>query len=217
MLNEKVLYISIISVLTVGLSGCGCLGGCLSGCLVPSTPKPNTLETLHLALYSEANDLLYEGKYRTAVEKYERAFKIRPRRTKVIDVSYIAQFKYRIAFCYAKLAETEEDVSLYLKAEAAVTESYQIAIFPYDQAHILYLWGYILFKQARYEEARAKFEVLTHREIDDRVMWEVLYGLGKSYLELGDEAAARRTFTQLLEHYPRSSYKTEVKRLLEKR
>ena len=43
-----------------------------------------------------------------------------------------------------------------------------------------------------------------------------LHRLGKAYLERGDEASARRTFTQLLEHYPRSSYKAEVKRLLKK-
>ena len=205
MFNDKVFYISIIGVLTLGLSGCGCLGGCLGsclpgcGCLFPSTPNPNTLENLYVELYSEAEDLLYDGEYRAAVEKYEQAFKIRPRRTKVIGVNYISLFKYRIAFCYAKLAEAEGDVSLYIKAEAAVQESYQTAIFPYDQAHILYLWGYILFKQARYEEARAKFEMLTQREIDDRMMWEVLYGLGKAYMELGDEVAARRVLAQLLE------------------
>ena len=45
---------------------------------------------------------------------------------------------------------------------------------------------------------------------------EVLYRLGKAYMKLGDETNARRTFTQLLEHYPDSSYKAEVKRLLEK-
>ena len=204
MLNAKVLYISIIGVLTVGLSGCGCFGGCLSGCgclrgggcLFLSTS--NTLENLHVELYSEANDLLYEGEYRAAVEKYEQAFKIRPRRTQVIDGSYLARFKYCIALCYAKLAEAEDDVSLYLKAEAAIRDSYQLAIFPYDQAHILYLWGYILFKQARYEEARTKFETLTQRNLDYHMMWDVLYALGKSYMELDDEVAARRTFTQLL-------------------
>ena len=204
MLNAKVLYVSIIGVLTVGLSGCGCFGGCLSGCgclrgggcVFPSTS--NTLENLHVELYSEANDLLYGGKYRMAVEKYERAFKIRPRQTKVIDGSYLARFKYCIALCYAKLAEVEENVFLYTKAEAAIRDSYQIAIFPYDQAHILYLWGYILFKQARYEEARTKFETLTQRNLDYHMMWDVLYALGKVYMELNDEVAARRTFTQLL-------------------
>ena len=204
MLNAKVLYISIIGVLTMGLSGCGCLDGCLNGCLpgcgclFPSMPKSNTLENQHVELYREAEDLRYEGEYRAAVEKYERAFKIRPRQTKVIDGSYLSQFKYRIAFCYAKLAEMEGDVSLYTKAEAAIRGSYQIAIFRYDQAHILYLWGYILFKQARYEEARAKFQTLTQRDLYYHMMWDVLYALGKVYMELDDEVAARRTFTQLL-------------------
>ena len=266
MLNEKVLCISIIGILAVGLSGCGCLGclsgcGCMrgGGCVFPSTS--NTLDNLHVALYKEADNLLREGEYKAAVEKYEQAFKIRPRRTKVIDVSYVAQLKYRIAFCYAKLAEAEGEVSLYLKAEAAVRESYQTAILQDDQIHNLYLWGYILFKQARYEEARAKYEEaieiflpegessslilalytlgIVYLELGDEVSArqvfaqflrslgtssmvrnpvgiEVLYRLGKAYMKLGDETNARRTFTQLLEHYPDSSYKAEVKRLLEK-
>ena len=44
----------------------------------------------------------------------------------------------------------------------------------------------------------------------------VLYGLGKVYMELGEEATARRMFTMLLEHYSDSPHKAEVERLLEK-
>ena len=43
-----------------------------------------------------------------------------------------------------------------------------------------------------------------------------LYWLGKAYMEHGDEANARRIFTQLLEHYPYTLYQDEVERLLEK-
>ena len=206
MLNEKVLCISIIGVLAVGLSGCGCFGGCLSGCgclrgggcVFPSTS--NTLDNLHVALYSEAEALFYEDEYRAAVEKYEQAFKIRPRRTKVIDVNYIPRFKYRIALCYTKLAETEGDVSLYIKAEAAIKESYQTAILQDDQMHILYLWGYILFKQTRYEESRTKYEKAIEISVQQRELsyfTAELYRLGKVYLAVGDEAVARRVFAQL--------------------
>ena len=186
----KVLSRSIVGVLTLGLLGCGCL--------LPSTP--NTLQKLYVKLYSEAEDLRYDGEYRAAVEKYEQAFKYRPRPTKVVDVSYLTLFKYRIAFCYAKLAEAEEDVSLYIKATAAVKESYQTAILESDQGHILYLWGYILSKQARYEEARAKYEAAIEiflQQREERFIMGELYTLGKVYLELGDEAAARRIFAQL--------------------
>ena len=206
MLKEKVLCISIIGILAVGLSGCGCLGclsgcGCMrgGGCVFPSTS--NTLDNLHVALYREADDLLHKGEYTAAVKKYEQAFKIRPRRTKVIDVSYVAQLKYRIALCYAKLAEAEDEVSLYLKAEAAVRESYQTAILQDEQIHSLYLWGYILFKQARYEEARAKYEeaieiFLPEGESSSVIL--ALYTLGIVYLELGNEVSARQVFAQFL-------------------
>ena len=186
----KVLIRSIVGVLTLGLLGCGCL--------FPSTP--NTLQNLYVDLYAEAEDLRYDGKYRAAVEKYAQAFKIRPRPTKVVDISYLSMFKYRIAFCYAKLAEAEADDSLYIKAEAAVKESYQTAILEWDKAQILYLWGYILFKQGRYEEASAEYEeaieiFLQHRQVYH--LTDELYALGKVYLALGDETAVRQIFAQL--------------------
>ena len=195
----KVLCRSVIGVFTMGLLGCGCL----------FPYKPNTLMNQYIDLYAEAQSLRYDDEYRAAVEKYEQAFKIRPRHRKVIDVSYIPQFKYCIAFCYAKLAETEADVSFYIKAEAAVKESYQTATLQSDQADILYLWGYILFKQAKYVEARAKYEELLEislqRGFHDRFRFEsTMSNLEKTYLELGDEVAVPRAFRQLAERLERA-------------
>ena len=183
----KVFYISIVGMLTLGLSGCGCL--------FPYTP--NTVQNLYIELYSEAESLRHTNQYRAAVEKYEQAFKIRPRSANIIDARFPALLKYRIAFCYAKLAEAEGDVSVYIKAEAAVRESCQTAILPGHEARILYLWGYILFKQARYEEARTKFEALTGREIGGPLIWDGLYALGKSSMALGDKTAAQWAFNRL--------------------
>ena len=187
----KVLSISIVGVLTLGLSGCGCL----------SPYTPNTVPNQYAELHSEAESLRYAGEYRAAVEKYEQAFKIRPRFRKVIDVSYLPLFKYRIAFCYAKLMEMEGDNSLFIKAEAAIRESYQTATLQTDQIDILYLWGYILFKQARYAEARAKYEELLEialqRGFRDRRFEDALSNLEKTYLELGEEPIAPRAFRQL--------------------
>ena len=188
----KVFNRCIIGVLTLGMLGCGCL--------FPSTP--NTLPNVYVDLYSEANNLKHIGKYSAAVEKYEQAFKIRPRPTKIIDVRFPALLKYQIAFCYAKFAEAEGDALLYTKAEAAIRESYQTAILPNHQAHILYLWGYILFKQGRYEEAGAKFKSISIPRASQygdsaRLMWDGSYALGKTYLGLDDETAARQAFRQL--------------------
>ena len=189
----KIFGISIVGTFMLGVLGCGCL--------FPSTP--NMVTNLY-ADVSEAEDLQYYGKYRAAIEKYEQALKKLPQfpvDTKVINISFPTFFKYHIAFCYAKLVETEGDVSLYIKAEAAARESYQAAVVPSDQVDALYLWGYILFKQARYEEARSKFEDLIEIfpqriENDDRLRGSVLYGIGKAHLELGNEPAAHRTFAQ---------------------
>ena len=253
--------ISLVGILMAGLLGCR---------------QPNLYQDVY-----EAESLRYEGKYRAAIAKYEEAAKKFPHfpdGTKIINVEFLTLFNYGVAFCYAKLAETEGDVALYVKAEAAAKESYQTAILPSDQADPLYLWGYILFKQKRYEEARAKFEALLETLQQNRpdgdfparlfpdfaaggdVTAEALFGLGKVYLQLGDKAAARQAFAQfkerietikqrtssrvyiaealfglgkvylqlgdtttaqsvfaqLLKHFPDSSYKGEVERLLEK-
>ena len=191
----KVFIGSVVGVLTVGLLGCGCL--------YPFMPqRPNLYSDVY-----KAEALRYDRKYRKAIGKYEQASKKLPRfptETKVIHVRFPTFFTYGIAFCYAKLAEVEKDVSLYVKAEAAARESYETAILPSDQADALYLWGYILFKQARYEEALAKFEetligTVPLNRFGADFTAEVLYGLGKAHLELGDKAAARQAFVQFEE------------------
>ena len=193
----KVLIRSIVSVFMIGLLGCGCL--------FPSTPS-NTLTNLYIDLHTAAEFLRSEGKYREAIVKYEHAFKIRPRPTvdtQVIDVSYLALFKYRIAFCYARLAEVEGDASLYIRAEEVVKESYRAATRRSDRMGVLYLWGYILFKQARYAEARAKYEELLEISLQnsfhDILTMGALDALRKTYSELGDAAATPRAFVQIEE------------------
>ena len=189
---RKVFIRSIVAILIVGLLGYG-------GLILVRAQSPN----LYTDVY-KANDLQYDRKYEAAIAKYEQALKKLPRfpaDTKVINVSFPAFFNYHIAFCYAKLAETEKDVSLYIKAEAAARESYETARLSSDQADALYLWGYILFKQGRYAEARAKYEQLIdaapQNGFSDRFLEDALYALGKTYLELGDTAAAGQIFAQL--------------------
>ena len=189
---RKVLTISIVGVLAVGLSGCGCL--------YPFTPqRPNLYSDVY-----KANELRYSGKYGAAIAEYEQALKKLPQfptDAEVINVSFPTYFNYHIAFCYAKLAEVEGDVSLYIKAEAAARESYETAMLISDQADVLYLWGYILFKQGRYAEARAKYEELIdtapQNGFSDRYLEDLMYALGKTYLELGDAAAAWPLLAQL--------------------
>ena len=188
----RILIGSVVGVLIVGLLGCGCL--------YPFTPQsPN----LYADVY-KANDLRYSGKYAEAIAEYEQALKKLPRSptdTKVMNVSFPTFLKYHIAFCYAKLAEANGDISLYVKAEATARESYETAILPPDQTDVLYLWGYILFKQGRYTEALSKFEELINAAPQSgfrgRFLEDALYALGKTYLELGDAAAAGQILAQL--------------------
>ena len=188
----RVLIGNVVGVLTVGLLGCGCL--------YPFTPqKPN----LYADVY-KANDLRYSRKYTKSIAEYEQALKKLPRSptdTKIMNVSFPTFLKYHIAFCYAKLAEANGDISLYVKAEAAAKESYETAVLLPDQADVLYLWGYILFKQGRYAEALSKFEKLIDAAPQSgfrgRFLEEALYACGKTYLELGNATAAGQIFAQL--------------------
>lgn len=207
----KIFGISLVGILMMGLLGCR---------------QPNLYKDVY-----DAEWLRYEGKYRAAIAKYEAASKKFPHfpdDTKIINVEFLTLLNYGIAFCYAKLAETEGDVSLYLKAEVAVKESYQTAILPSNQTEPLYLWGYILFKQERYEEARAKFEtllgILGHNRLDGDFRAKTfldfvddtagaLYGLGKVCLELGDKAAARQTFAQLKKRIETIKQRTSTSRV----
>ena len=189
---RKVFIRSIVGILMVGLLG-------YAGLILLTVLSPN----LYTDMY-KANDLRYDGKYKAAIAQYEQTLKKLPRfpvDTKVINVSFPAFFKYHIAFCYAKLADGEGDVSLYVKAEAAARESYETAILPSDQADALYLWGYILFKQERYEEARAKYAELIDTALQNgfrgRFLENALYALGKTSLELGDPTAAEQILVQL--------------------
>ena len=193
----RILIRSLIGVLTVGLLGCGCLFP--STLFTPGSPNP------YPDVY-KAEDLRYSGKYKIAIAKYEQAFKKFPHfpdGTKVINISFLTFLKYHIAFCYTKLAEAEGDISLYVKAEAAAKQSYQTAMLPSDQADALYLWGYILYKQERYAEARAKFkkllETLRQNEFGTEFTVDALFGLGKALIGIGDTPAAQRVFAQLLE------------------
>ena len=196
--------INIVPVLMLGLLGCGCL--------FPSTPRdPN--------LYFKAQRLRAIGEYEAAIAKRDQVTKKRgvlPLNTKVIDVSAATQYTYYIAFCYAKLAESEADVSLYVKAEEVVKDSFQTAVLHSDQARVLYLWGFILFKQARYEEARTKFltakQTALRSGLKGDFITDILFAIGKTHLELGDETAARQTLGQLeVRTKPtRYDYKDEV-------
>ena len=191
----KVFGGGLAGMLTVGLLGCGCL--------LPSTwMRPATLYT---DMY-EAEALKEAGQYRKALAKYEHAYRKFPRfpvETQVIHVSFPALLKYHIAFCYAKLAETERNISLYSEAEAAAQQSYRTAILASDQADALYLWAYILFKKGRYQEARAKFEalleILQQNAFGPEFTVDTLFGLGNTLIGLGDKAAAQQVAAKLLE------------------
>ena len=188
----KIFNRCIVGVLTLGMLGCGCL--------FPYTP--NTLPNLYVELYSEANDLQHIGEYSTAIKKYEEVFKIRPHPTKIIEVRFPALLKYNIAFAtlnWQKQKETHPSISKPRRRSEKVTK---LRYFRTHQARILYLWGYILFKQGRYEEASAKFKSISVPRASQygdtaRLMWNSSYALGKAYLGLDDETAARQAFRQL--------------------
>ena len=145
------------------------------------------------------------GSRESAVADYERALRSHkpPADTKVIWVDWPVLLQYRIAYHYLRLAEEEGDASLYVKAEEAIRESYEAAIVRHYQGKILCLWGCILFRQERYEEALAKFgqaNELLHGESF------ALLGIGTSQRKLGNREAAHQAFEEFLERFSGDLY-----------
>jgi len=173
-------------------------------------------------LYGEAGGLYREGKYIQAIAKYEQVLEEYERvlkrnkgvssYSKIIDEDFPTLVKYRIAVCYTNWAEQGD---IYSQAEDIIKEIYPTATVREHQEGITYLWGYILFKQKRYEEARPKFQELIDNFPQSIFVENAWYALGKLYFEQGDYEAARQALQQLLDNFPDSEYKEDAQLLLE--
>ena len=151
-------------------------------------------------LYNKAEDLYQSSRYSEAISMYEQALeegKKHPDEAKWIDQDFSILIKYKIAVCYCRWA-AQGDISLYTEAESIVKAIYPTATVPKHREGITYLWGYILFKQGRYEEADPKFRELIENFPQSPYVENALYALGKLHLKLEQPEKSRKAFQQLL-------------------
>ena len=167
-------------------------------------------------IYEEAKTL-YEAKdYNGAIEKYNLALQEADKRfvkTEVIDKDFKTLARFQIALCYSKLAE-EGDVADYDKALEIVEEIYPTATVRKHQEGIVYLWGHILFKQEKYEEAEPKFRELIEKFPNSISVENSWYAIGNLNYKLQKYEDARKAFKSILDNFPNSEYKDDAQHLI---
>lgn len=165
------------------------------------------------ALYEEAEQLLQEGRYEEAIAKYNEALKEAGKwgvKTEVIDKDFDSLAKYKIAFCYAKLGEQTGDLTYYEKGLDYIKEVYAKAIVPKHKEAVTFLWGHVLHKMERYEEAEPKFRELIANFPDSIYVENALYALGLLNYKLKKFEEARKAFREIVDNYPNSKFRDDA-------
>jgi tetratricopeptide (TPR) repeat protein len=167
-------------------------------------------------MYEEAKTL-YEAKdYNGAIEKYNLALQEAEKRfvkTEVIDKDFKTLAKFQIAICYSKLAE-DGDVANYDKALQIIEEIYPTATVRKHQEGIVYLWGHILFKQEKYEEAEPKFKELIEKFPNSTSVENSWYAIGRLNYELHKYEESRKAYKAVLDNFPNSDFKDDAQHLI---
>jgi tetratricopeptide (TPR) repeat protein len=165
------------------------------------------------ALYEEAEQLMSEGKYEEAITKYSEALEESKKwgvKTEVIDRDFDSLAKYKIAFCYAKMAEDTGDLTYYEKALDYIKEVYGKAIVPKHKEAVTFLWGHVLFKMERYEEAEPKFRELIANFPNSIRVENAWYAIGVLNYQLKNFEEARKAFRVIVDEYPHSKFRDDA-------
>ncbi|MCD6508683.1 tetratricopeptide repeat protein [Candidatus Poribacteria bacterium] len=164
-------------------------------------------------LYEEAEQLLSEGKYEDAITKYNEALGESKKwgvNTEVIDKDFDSLAKYKIAFCYAKLGDTTGDLTYYDKALKYIKEVYAKAIVPKHKEAVTFLWGHVLFKMERYEEAEPKFRELIANFPSSTNVENAWYSVGVLNYQLERYEEARKAFRVIVDEFPNSKFRDDA-------
>ena len=113
----------------------------------------------------EAAEMLYEhNDYKGAIAKYEEALKESNKlraKTEAIDKDFKTLVNFKIATSYVKLAEqSNETNSYYEKALEHIEKAAQTVELAEYEEELTYLWGQILYKTGKLEQASEKFTAL---------------------------------------------------------
>ena len=168
-------------------------------------------------LYGNAQTLYKNEDYEGAIEKYEASLEAAKKwsvKTEVIDRDFNTLANYKIAVCYAKIAEQTGDITYYDRSLEIIETIAQQATVPKHREGITYLWGHILYQTDQYELAEPKFRTLIENFPDSRFVENAWYAIGRLNYKLQEFDKARRAFKEILNNFPHSEYKDDAQQLI---
>jgi len=167
------------------------------------------------ALYEEGEKLYAQMKYKDAIAQF-RALEMADESPDALkfDPDFRNLARYRLALCYSKLAEQREDVNLYDESLRYVELAYRNAKRDKYREGATFLWGRVLFKMERYEEAEAKLSELIEGFPDSLFVEDALYSIAYINYRLSKYGEARKTFASLLDSNLSTTYANDAQRMI---
>ena len=164
-------------------------------------------------LYNEGEALYTHRKYLEAVEKYNKAIKASKKlgaRPEVINKDFPALANYKIALCYDKLGETNNDITYYTRAITIVKKTLcETEVYKHKE-NLTYLWAQLLYKTERFLEAEAKYTSFVKVYPNSCYVEEALIHIGTINSELHNHEKALTAFQRVIEEFPSSQYRNEA-------
>ncbi len=163
-------------------------------------------------LYEEAEQFLVNERYPEAIQKYEESLEEAEKgfvKTEVIDPDYQTLAKYKIAHAYAQQAEKTGNVAEYDEALNILEEVYQTATIDKHREGIVFLWGYVLMKTERLEEAEPKFRELIQNFPNSLFHENAWYSIAQLNYDLQDFDKARDAYRQIVDGFPNSDFRDD--------
>lgn len=148
-------------------------------------------------LYKKAEKAYDKKEYEDAIAEYQKILEKLENQKDELKDEFDVFINYKIALCHMALGN-------YSKSERLVQKIYDGVTDPDHKKAINYLWGYVLYKQDKYPDAKKKFQEFTND--NNRFGDDALYALGNINYRLDKYQEAREYFESLVEKYPKSKY-----------
>lgn len=167
--------------------------------------------------FEEAEQYLANQRYQEAIEQYGIALEesVKPFvKTEVIDPDFHTLAHYKIAFANAQIADQTGDVTKYDAAVMTIEDIYRDAAVPKHRELITFLWGYVLFKQEKFEEADPKFRELIDNFPNSLYLENAWYSIGQLNFELLEYDNARAAYKAIVDGFPNSEFRDDSQHLI---
>jgi len=167
--------------------------------------------------FEEAEQYLAGQRYQEAIEQYEVALEesVKPFvKTEIIDPDFPTLAHYKIAFANAQIADQTGDITKYDVSVALIEDIYRTAHVPKHRELITFLWGYVLFKQDKYEEADPKFQELIDNFPNSLYLENAWYSIGQLNFKTLEYDRARVAYKAIVDNFPNSEFRDDSQHLI---